>query len=229
MQGDKYMTFMRYLFEVFPYLAILCFIIGTLLRYFRWPFSVTSLSSQFLESRTLFWGSVPWHYGLILVLFGHLVIFFAPDTIFKLAESTSQMQTVETIALAAGLLCLFGLLLLLVRRIIDKRIWAVTSVMDIFLLCLLFLQALSGVLTAIFYRWGASWFAATLTPYLWSLIKLSPDATHVSSMPFLVQFHILMAFFTIAIIPYSRLIHLIVAPLDYLWRPIQVVVWNRKA
>jgi len=59
------------LFAVFPYVALALAIVVSFYRYATDRFSYSSLSSQFLENRVLFWGSVPWHYGILFVLTGY--------------------------------------------------------------------------------------------------------------------------------------------------------------
>ena len=59
------------LFIAFPYVAVILATVVGIYRYYSDRFSFSSFSSQFLESRRLFWGSVPWHYG-IAVSYTHL-------------------------------------------------------------------------------------------------------------------------------------------------------------
>ena len=59
------------LFAAFPYVAVVLFVGVSMQRYRREPFTFSSLSSQFLESRRLFWGSVPFHIGILVLFFGH--------------------------------------------------------------------------------------------------------------------------------------------------------------
>ena len=66
------------LFAVFPYVAIATAIAGGALRYARSRFSYSSMSSQLLENRALYWGSVPWHYGMTLILFAQLFAWLLP-------------------------------------------------------------------------------------------------------------------------------------------------------
>ncbi len=68
-----------FLFVVFPYVAVVVFAAGIVHRYRKTGFTVSSLSSQFLEGRKLFWGSVPFHFGLLVVFLGHLIAFLLPD------------------------------------------------------------------------------------------------------------------------------------------------------
>ena len=66
------------LFVAFPYVAVVLAIWGGVHRYRHDRFSYSTLSSQLLENRSLFWGSVPWHYGIVIVLLAHLLGFLVP-------------------------------------------------------------------------------------------------------------------------------------------------------
>ena len=59
------------LFGVVPYVVTTLAIVGTIVRWRTAEFTVSLLSSQLLESRKLYWGSVPFHWGLTLILIGH--------------------------------------------------------------------------------------------------------------------------------------------------------------
>lgn len=223
------MTVAQILFGVVPYLAIILAVVVTFMRYFNDRFSYTSLSSQFLENRQLFWGSVPWHYGILFILTGHLVGFLIPQTVLAWNGVPLRLYVLEGTALAFGLLTLSGAIVLAIRRATNPRIRAVTSIMDVVLLLALLAQVVAGVGVAVFYRWGSSWYAGLAVPYLWSILRLSPDTTLVANLPFLVQFHIVGAFVILALLPFTRLVHLLSLPYSYLWRPYQVVIWNRRA
>ncbi len=222
------MTLDQMLFGVFPYLAVVLVIVVTIWRYFSDRFSYSSLSSQFLESKKLFWGSVPWHYGILVVLGGHLISFLIPRTILAWNGVPWRLYVLEVSALAFGLLALLGLVMLIYRRATNPRIRKVTSIMDIVLLLVLLVQVVAGLWTTIFFRWGSSWYAGFAVPYMWSLIRFSPDVSLVSSLPFMVKLHIFGAFSLVALLPFTRLVHLLSLPLSYLWRPYQVVIWNRR-
>jgi len=223
------MTLDQLLFAVFPYVAIVLAVVVTCLRYFGNRFSYSSLSSQFLENRQLFWGSVPWHYGILFLLTGHLVGLLIPRTVLAWNGVPWRLYVLEASALAFGLLTLWGLIVLIFRRITSARIRAVTSPMDVVLLLVLLVQVVAGVWIAIFYRWGSSWYAGFAVPYLWSILKLSPDIVLVVNLPFAVKLHIVGAFVILGVLPFTRLVHLLSVPFSYLWRPYQVVVWNLRS
>ena len=213
-------------FIIFPYAAFTLAIVVTLQRYFKRGFSYSSLSSQFLESDELFYGSVPWHIGIMIVLAGHVVGFAIPRQVLWFNSVPARLFLLEATALLFGLLALVGVVNLIARRITSARIRAVTSVMDIVVLVVLLVQVVLGVYVAIFYRWGSSWYATSAVPYLRSLFILQPDLTMIAPLPMAVKMHMLNAYVFLAILPFSRLVHMLVVPIHYLWRPYQLVIWN---
>jgi len=222
------MTIDQLLYGVLPYVAVAIAVIGAIVRYYTNRFSYSSLSSQFLENRQLFWGSVPWHYGILVILLGHLVAFLIPRSILAWNGMPWRLYVLEGSALAFGFLTLWGLLALIFRRGTNRRIQVVSTPMDWVLLIALLVQVVAGVWIAVFYRWGSSWYAGFAVPYLYSIFRLSPQIDLVNNMPLMVQIHIIGAFVLIALLPFTRLVHVLSVPFSYLWRPWQVVVWYRK-
>ena len=217
-----------FLFGILPYVAFAIAIVGLIWRYTTNQFSYSSVSSQFLENRQLFWGSVPWHYGIILILLGHLIGILFPSGVMAFNGVPIRLFILEGTGLALGLLVLVGLVFLLLRRGTNPRILAVTSSMDLVLLLLLLLSIVTGVGTAIFYRWGAGWYVQTATPYLRSLVTLSLDIEYMATLPLLFKIHAINAFVILAIFPFTRMVHMLSVPLAYLWRPYQIVMWHRR-
>ena len=132
----------------------------------------------------------------------------------------------EYSSFAFALCALAGLVLLIKRRMFSKRILAVTNNMDMLVYVVLLVQIVSGLGVAFFVRWGSSWFAGSITPYLRSLFLLDPDIAAVSAMPHAVKIHIISAFTLIGIIPSTRFMHFLVYPFAYILRPYQYVIWN---
>jgi nitrate reductase gamma subunit len=219
--------FDQLMFGVAPYVALITFFLGTIQRYRAQAFTYSSLSSQFLENQRHFWGMVPLHYGILVVLLGHVVAFLFPRELLAWNGHPVRLYILEITALVFGLLTLFGLVTTLVRRLSFSKIRTVTSTADILLYALLLVQAGSGVYVAVTCSWGSSWFAASASPYLWSIIMLDPDITYVLAMPFAVKLHIVNACLVIGFFPFTRLVHILVIPNPYLWRRPQVVRWNR--
>lgn len=208
-----------------PYIALFVFVIGSIWRYRSTRFKYSSLSSQFLEGKQLFWGSVPFHIGIIFLFFGHLVAFLIPNGVLAWNSHPIRLLILEITAFIFAIAVLVGIANLLFRRITNPRISVVTSKMDYVIISLLLIQVFSGLWVAYNFRWGSSWFASVLTPYLWSIFELQPDISAVAALPWIVKSHIVGAYLIILLIPFSRLVHFLVPPIDYIWRPHQIVIW----
>ncbi len=212
-------------FAVLPYVALVTFFLGTIIRYKVYGFSYSSLSSQFLENKHHFWGLIPFHYGILTVFVGHLIGFLFPRTLLAWNSYPLRLYIFEVAGLIASMLTIVGLVSMVLRRMFDTKIRVVTSPADWILMVILTLQIVGGTLVAVFNGWGSSWFATSATPYLWSVFTLQPDIAYIVAMPFLVKFHIAGAWIILAAFPFTRLVHILVVPNQYLWRKPQVVRW----
>lgn len=216
------------LFGIFPYVAVALAVIVGLVRYFSDRYSFSSHSSQFLESKTLYWGSVPWHLAILLVLAAHLLAFLFPTAWGALAGRPLRLYLLEVTGLALGVTTVIGVALLLLRRAGNERVSVVSSPMDFIVLGLLLVQVATGVWIAFTLRWGSVWYLHTATPWLWSLLKFDPQVQYLAALPWIVKVHAVNAFLLIALFPFSRLVHIVTVPLEYLGRSAQLVVWNRE-
>ncbi len=214
-------------FVVFPYISVTLFISITVYRSVFRPFTVSSLSSQLLERKYLYWGSIPFHYGVVPILIFHLLALVFPKGLLLWNAVPIRLYLLEISGFALGLWSVAGVIILLVRRSESSKIKAVTVPMDWVILLLLLISTITGVLTASTYRFGSSWFTGVFTPYLWSIITLQPRPELVAPLPWLIQLHVITFFVCLAAFPFSRLIHIITWPLGYLFRPWQIVVWVR--
>jgi nitrate reductase gamma subunit len=217
------------LFVVLPYASVMLFLVGTIERYRRHPYSVTSQSSQFLEGRRHFWGYMPFHLGILSVLAAHVCWVVAPGLEQRWNASPSRLYGVEILLLGCALAAAVGYIAIGLRRAADAKLRLVSGAWDTAVYLLLLAQIVVGVLVAVRHPWGSSWFTTIATPYLWSLARLNPDATAVIALPALVRVHVTLAWLLIGIFPFSRLVHVLSVPNPYLWRAPQVVRWRRGA
>ncbi|MCP4002913.1 MAG: respiratory nitrate reductase subunit gamma, partial [bacterium] len=98
----------QFLFIALPYLAFAVFFIGTILRYRMQSFTYSSLSSQLLENKQHFWGLVPFHYGILAVLAGHIIAFAIPRAVLLWNGRPLRLYVLEVSALICGMLALVG-------------------------------------------------------------------------------------------------------------------------
>ncbi len=218
------------LYGIFPYVAMIVFLIFTIDRFTNRKFSYSSLSSQFLENKIHFWGLVPFHYGLIFVLLGHFIAFLLPAQILAWNSNLIRLYLLELSGFMGGILTLVGLVAIIYRRLVVPKVKMVTNSMDWIILILLFLQILGGLWTAVFYNWGSSWYASSAAPYLWSIFMFNPEIGFVTPLPLIARLHIVGAWTIVLLFPFSRLVHVLVTPNPYLWRRPQMVrwYWDRK-
>ncbi|HLC18040.1 MAG TPA: respiratory nitrate reductase subunit gamma [Thermodesulfobacteriota bacterium] len=217
------------LFGAAPYILVFIGVVGAIWRYRTNRFSWSSQSSQFVENKTLFFGSFPWHYGIIILLLGHILGLIIPRSFLWWNSVPVRLYILELTAVSLAFLALFGLLALIYRRITNTRVKGLTSSWDVLILIVLLIQVVTGLGNAILYRWGSNWYAAAAVPWMWSLFKLNPNVAYVANLPLITKVHIFNALIFIALIPFSRLVHFIVLnPYKYLTRPYQVVRWYRR-
>jgi nitrate reductase gamma subunit len=216
------------LFAVLPYVAGVVCVVATVERYRRHAFSCTSHSSQFLENRLHFWAIVPFHAGILVIALGHVAAFLIPRGVLAWNADPLRLLVLEATAFAAGVLALAGFAAVIVRRLKVPAVRRTTGAFDWIVYALLVATLATGVWIAVRQTWGSSWFAAAAAPYLWSLVLLQPDVTLAAAMPLAAQLHLTGAFVLLALFPFSRLVHILVVPNPYLWRPPQVVRWYAR-
>ncbi len=216
------------LFVVFPYVAVALAVGGTIYRYLTNQFSFTSLSSQFLESDIQFWGSTLWHYGIIPTLVIHMAGFIFPRVMAALHSTPDTLYLAELVGKVLGIMAMVGVAALFYRRVASAKIRMVTTPADWVVLVLLINQVVLGLVIAFGYRWGATWFIETVTPWVVSLATFQPAPQFVASLPWIAKLHFLNATLLIAVFPFGRLVHMISFPVSYLWRPFQKVIWTRR-
>lgn len=176
----------------------------------------------------LFWGSISFHNGISIILAGHLLALLFPKSLVLWNSVPIRLYLLEISGLVLALWSLVGIIILIIRRFTVANIKAVTLPSDIGLLLLILLSVISGIITSTAYRFGSTWFTGVFSPYIWSVLTFQPRPELVAPLPWMIQFHAFNFFIMLAILPFTRLIHLITYPLSYLFRPWQIVVWVRE-
>jgi len=216
------------LFVIFPYVALFTATIVTIYRSVYRPFSISSLSSQLLERQQLFWGSIPFHWGVTIILTGHLIAIFIPQSIVLWNAHPLRLYLLELSGIGLGLWATLGMTVLLWRRLTHPRVQAVSTPMDYVVIALILVSLVTGVIIATYYRWGSYWFTGIFTPYIMGILTFRPNAASLIPLPFTIKLHVFNFFLLAMAFAFSRLVHIIAWPLGYLLRPWQIVIWLRK-
>src|SRR6185312_13869260 len=141
-------TLHQFLFGIYPYIALAVFVLGSLARFDGAQYTWKSDSSQLLRMRELRWGSNLFHFGILVVFFGHLFGFLIPEFISEHFMTPAQHLWLSMVGGGlAGVVSLAGLSVLIHRRLVEPRIYAVTRTSDITIAVILWIQLALGMWT----------------------------------------------------------------------------------
>ncbi|GAA0316375.1 respiratory nitrate reductase subunit gamma [Actinoallomurus spadix] len=211
------------LWVALPYVVIAVFVLGHVWRYRYDKFGWTTRSSQLYESRLLRVGSPLFHFGILVVLLGHIGGLVVPKRWTTAAGVSEHMYHVTAVALGtvAGLCTLAGLAILIYRRRTVGPVFSATTRNDKLMyavLTLVILLGLSATVAANLLGGGYD-YRETVSPWFRSVFFLHPRAGSMAGVPILFRLHALSALLLFTIWPFTRLVHMLTAPVGYLTRP----------
>jgi nitrate reductase gamma subunit len=219
-------------FGIYPYLALSVLALGSVIRYDREPYSWRSGSSQMLRRKQLIAGSVLFHAGVLVIFFGHLVGLLTPIALFEMmGVSHGAKQLLAIIAGGvAGVLAIAGATLLLHRRLTDPRIRITSSFSDILILILLWVQLALGLATiplsmahldggemVKFMSWAQGIFTFN-----------GAASAYVADASPIFKAHLMLGMTILLLFPFTRLVHMLSAPVRYVWRPGYQIVRSKR-
>ena len=220
------------LFGIYPYIALAVLALGSVIRYDREPYSWRSGSSQLLRRKQLMWGSVLFHAGVLVIFFGHLGGLLTPIALFDalgIPHSSKQILAIVAGGLA-GILAFAGATLLLHRRLFDPRIRNTSSFSDIMILVLLWLQLVLGLGTipvSMNHLDGHE--MVKFMTWAQGIFTFQGDASsYVADAHIIFKTHLVLGLTILLLFPFTRLVHMLPAPVRYVWRPGYQVVRSRK-
>ena len=221
-----------FFFGIYPYIALSVMLIGTIARYERDPFTWKSSSSQLLRRKQLILGSVLFHIGVLVIFFGHLFGLLIPVWIYEAFGIHAEAKQIlaATAGGIASVVAITGGLMLAHRRLTDPRIRATSSFWDIAILLLLIVQLALGLISVPY---------SLITAEEGEVVKFmtwaqgiftfnAGAADEIAHVPFIFKLHIVLGLTIFLIFPFTRLVHMVSAPVRYLWRPGYQVVRSRR-
>jgi nitrate reductase gamma subunit len=222
----------NFFFGIYPYIALAVLAIGSIARYERDPFTWKSKSSQLLRRKQLIMGSVLFHLGVLTIFAGHFVGLLTPIALWDmLGVSHGAKQLLAIIAGGvAGVAALAGGAMLLHRRLMDPRIRATSNFADIAILVLLLAQLVLGMGTIFislqhldghemvrFMSWAQGIFTFE-----------EGAANHIIGVHWIFKLHLTLGLTIFLVFPFTRLVHMLSAPVRFLIRPGFQIVRSRK-
>ncbi|MEV4244128.1 respiratory nitrate reductase subunit gamma [Streptosporangium canum] len=211
------------LWVVAPYLAITVFVLGHVWRYRYDKFGWTTRSSQMYESRLLRIGSPLFHFGILVVLLGHIGGLVIPKSWTEAVGVSEEAYHITAVVLGtvAGVATLGGLAILIYRRRTVGPVFTATTRNDKLMYAVLALVIVLGLAATVAANiiGGGYDYRTTISPWFRSIFYFQPDPALMAGAPPLFQLHALSALLLFAIWPFTRLVHMLTAPVGYLTRP----------
>jgi len=221
------------LFALYPYIAIAVCVVGCWIRFDREQYTWRAGSSQLMRTRGMVIASNCFHIGILFILFGHFFGLLTPASLYHHVITTEQKQLLAIVSGGTfGLLCLVGLVMLLYRRITDPRVRATGTNGDLAILVLLCVQLLLGMATifASLQHMDGS-VMLLLAGWAQSVVTLQPAqaAAYIADVHIIYKLHVFFGISIVLVFPFTRLVHIISAPIWYFGRGYQIVRQKRAA
>ena len=221
------------LWIIIPYLCIATFVLGHVWRYRFDKFGWTTRSSQLYESRLLRLGSPHFHYGILLVLGGHVFGILVPESATRSIGVSESLYHHIAVALGtvSGVMTVAGMAILIYRRRTTGPVFSATTRNDKLMYALLASTILAGLSTTVLGNavGHAHDYRQTVAPYFRSVFYGHPDVDLIDAAPVGFQIHVMLAWALFAAWPFTRLVHFFSAPIGYLTRPYVVYRSRRPA
>ncbi|WP_131667514.1 respiratory nitrate reductase subunit gamma [Psychrobacter pygoscelis] len=214
-------------FGIYPYIALAIAIIGTWVRFDLSQYSWKTNSSQMMSNKNMRWASNLFHVGIIIVLLGHLFGMLTPHFIYETFISAARKQVLAVVVGGvAGVICWIGMVMLMWRRFTNDRVSHTSSFSDKLVLVLLFIQlnlGLASIFTSMQHLDGLT--MMNLAGWAQDITILRPwhAAARIEQTDLIYQLHMALGITLVMIFPFTRLIHIISAPVWYLGRRYQIV------
>ncbi|GAA4056683.1 respiratory nitrate reductase subunit gamma [Streptomyces shaanxiensis] len=211
-----------FLWGVLPYVTFALLVAGLFWRHRYDRFGWTTRSSQVYESKLLNIASPAFHYGILFVLVGHIVGLFVPESWTEavgVSEHTYHLFSLYG-GTAAGLLAVAGIVLLVYRRRTNAPVFRATTANDKVMYVVLLAAIVMGMVAKLSHAGGDGYdYRRSIAPWARSLFTLQPDIDLMAGVPVLYEVHAVIGMALIALVPYTRLVHMFSAPVQYLFRP----------
>lgn len=211
----------QFLFGYYPYIVMVVIIVASALRYKTGQYCWKSSSSQLIQPKGMRLGSNLFHIGVIVVLSGHFVGLLTPEWLYHhfITAKTKQIMAM-VIGGIFGTICFVGITILLQRRLFDIRVRKNSNVSDIMILILLYIQLILG-LSTIFISYqhieGESMIA--LANWAQHIVTFrSGAAEFVYHEHIVFKLHLVLGMTIFLLMPFTRLVHIMSAPIGYLAR-----------
>ncbi len=207
------------IFVILPYISLTILVVGLIWRRRTDRYGWNARSTQLLESRTLRFGSVLFHLGVLAAIGGHVMGLLIPESWTSAVGITDSMYHVVAVigGISAGTAVIIGFAALIYRRIRFPRIRVTTTNMDIAVFGLLAFGIVTGMLATLTNIGDSVHYRESVAPYFRQLFMLNPEPSLMTGedISLIFQIHVTGVWFLYALWPFSRLVHAFSVPVGY--------------
>ncbi|WP_282801302.1 respiratory nitrate reductase subunit gamma [Secundilactobacillus kimchicus] len=218
------------LWVIYPYAMMLSFVFGTIVRFGWFRAGITAVSSEMLEKRKLMIGSLLFHVGIILAFFGHVLGILIPKTwteLFGISNELYHLVGSLMMGSAAGLMALAGIFILTYRRFTNARVFLTSSWSDLVIDVALLITIILGLASTLSSPFQGNFdYRETLSVWARSLFYLHPQWRLMANVPWIYKIHVICGFAIFGFFPYTRLVHALTLPWQYIFR--RFIVYRRR-
>ncbi len=216
-----------FLFGIYPYIALAVCVLGCILRYDREPYTWKADSSQLMSKKGTRLANNLFHFGVLGIIGGHTVGLLTPHWVYEPFITAPQKQLLAMVAGGiAGLAVIAGLIMMIRRRWTVERVHRNSSFGDKAVLILLLAQVSLGLISIIVSTGHMDGHTMMkLAEYFQSGVVFNTFNGYegIKDVHIVYKLHILLGFTIILLVPFTRLVHAISAPIWYLFRNYQIV------
>ena len=210
--------------DVVPYVTLAIVVVGTWWRYRYDKFGWTTRSSQLYESRLLRVASPMFHFGILVVIVGHVIGLVIPESWTDAAGLSHDAYHIQAVILGsvAGVTTLAGIALLIFRRRTRGPVFLATTANDKVMYVVLVAAIVAGLYATALGSgvFGDAYnYRESVSVWFRSIWVLQPRGELMADAPLYYQLHVLIGLTLFALWPFTRLVHAFSAPVAYLFRP----------
>lgn len=175
-------------------------------------------------------GSLVFHVGIILAFFGHILGILIPKSwtaFFGISDEMYHLVGSLMMGSGAGLLALAGIIILTYRRFTNARVFITSSWTDLVVDVALLITIALGLASTLSSPFMPNFdYRSTLSVWARSLFYLQPKWQLMAGVPLIYKIHVICGFAIFGFFPYTRLVHALTLPWQYIFR--RYIVYRRR-
>lgn len=210
----------NFFFLIYPHIALTIFWIGLIYKLIHNRPQIKTYSSTFFEKRNMLWAANFFHIGIISVFFGHLFGLLTPEWLYHLAiDSEIKRWLAISMGGTFGTIALIGLLGLIYRRLTQKRIQATSNFAELAILFLFLFEIVLGLSSIESTATESVRNYTDLGAWSQAIVSFRVDAFEIIQGHNLIyKIHIVTGLTIFLLVPFTKLMHIFVVPLSYIFR-----------